>query len=304
MPQTATKQPGNNEIRLSTLVAMDKPLSVLGEVKTIILAMAPGADVNPVETTFHDIVKLFSGRYPGYRKCNTYYHDLGHTTDTLLAMARLIHGAHAGGIALEARDITLGLIAALMHDVGYIQQVSEKKGTGAQHVLVHISRGIAFMRTYLKKNGYSAYDYRKCRAAVLCTDLNTPIPAIRFETRSNARMGKMLAAADLIGQTADRCYLEKLRFLYQEFREANVRKYHSELELLQDSLQFNKHMKTRLAHDLGGVDHFLTGHFKTRWGIDKNLYHESIHNNLNYLKCFLEKDPENYTRFLNRMKAP
>jgi len=30
MPQTATKQPGNNEIHLSTLVAMDKPLSVLG----------------------------------------------------------------------------------------------------------------------------------------------------------------------------------------------------------------------------------------------------------------------------------
>ena len=282
---------------------MDDPFSVLSEVKKIVFSLQSGVDANTLEKVFRDIVTLFSGQYPGYRKCNTRYHDLKHTTDALLAMARMIHGAQAGGITLQKRDITLGLIAALMHDVGYIQRSSETNGTGAQFAQVHVSRGIAFMREYLTKNGYSTYDYRKCRAAILCTDLNTPIASITFESQSNARMGKMLAAADLIGQTADRCYLEKLRFLYQEFVEAGIRAYGSELELLKDSLDFNETMQGRLAHDLDGMDHYLKDHFKTRWGTEKNLYHDSINNNLKYLKYFLEKDPEHYFRFLNRMET-
>ena len=301
--QTHTRDQPNDNIHLSSLVAMDSPSSVLAEVKKITLALDRGFDVKPIEKAFQDIVNLFSGKYPGYRKCNTRYHDLKHTTDALLAMARLIHGAQAGGIKLQKKDITLGLISALMHDVGYIQRSSETKGTGAQFAQVHVSRGIAFMRDYLKKNGYSAYDYRKCRAAILCTDLNLPITSIAFETLSNARMGKMLAAADLISQTADRCYLEKLRFLYQEFIEAGIRGYGSELDLLKDSLDFNEHMQGRLAHDLDGMDLYLKGHFKTRWGIGKNLYHDSINNNLRYLKYFLKEDPEHYTRFLNRMET-
>ena len=301
--QNDSRHQANNATNLSNLVTMENPLSVLAEVKNIMLALDPEFDVNPIEKAFHDIVKLFSGKYPGYRKCNTRYHDLKHTTDTLLAMARLIHGAHAGGITLQKRDISLGLVSALMHDVGYIQHSTETQGTGAQFAQVHVPRGIAFMRDYMKKNGFSAYDYRKCRAAVLCTDLNLPIASIAFETLSNACMGKMLAAADLIGQTADRYYLEKLRFLYQEFREAGIKAYNSELELLEDSLVFNKHMRGRLAKDLDGLDHYLTGHFKTRWGIGKNLYNDSINNNLKYLKFFLKEDNKHYFRFLNRMQA-
>ena len=299
----STHQPHDTP-RLSDLIAMEDPASVLSEVKKIAFILDSDFDAEIFEKVFGDIVKLFSGKYPGYRKCSTPYHDLKHTTDTLLAMARLIHGAHAGGITLKKRDIALSLVSALMHDVGYIQRSSEIQGTGAQFSRIHVHRGIAFMRGYMKKNGFSAYDYRKCRAAVLCTDLNVPISSIPFETRSNSHMGKMLAAADLIGQTADRCYLEKLRFLYHEFREAGIRAYNSELELLEDSLVFNEHMQGRLAHDLDGVDHYLTGHFKNRWGIGRNLYHESISINLKYLRYFLKVDRKHYSRFLNRMEAP
>ena len=302
--QTVFKHQPDDTPRLANLVTMENPSSVFAEVNKILFALDPGRDIKPLKGVFHDIVKLFSGQYPGYRKCNTPYHDLKHSTDTLLAMARLIHGAQASGITLQKRDILLGLVAALMHDVGYIQQASETRGTGAQFAQVHISRGIVFMRSYLKNNGFSSYDYRKCRAAVLCTDLNLPITAIVFETQSNARIGKILATADLIGQTSDRCYLEKLRFLYQEFREAGINAYNSEIELLEDSLIFNEHMKSRLAKDLDGMDHYLTAHFQSRWGIGKNLYHESINNNLKYLKYFLKAKGKHYSRFLNRMEAP
>ena len=57
----------------------------------------------------------------------------------------------------------------------------------------------------------------------------------------------------------------------------------------------------RLAHDLNGFDRYLAGHFKARWGIDRDLYQESINNNLSYLKYFLEKDPLHYAMFLRRM---
>ena len=286
--QTVSNHQRQTTVQLSNLVAMEDPFSVLSEVIKTVSFLDPGFDTNILENVFQDIDRLFSGRYPGYRKCNTLYHDLKHTTDTLLAMARLIHGAHTGGFALRKGDITLGLVSALMHDVGYIQQHSETQGTGAQFAHVHVHRGIAFMRSYMKNNGFSVYDYRKCRAAVLCTDLNVPIPSIAFLTQSNERMGKMLAAADLIGQTADRCYLEKLRFLYQEFTEAGIKGFQNERELLADSLVFNEHMQGRLAHDLDGVDLYLADHFKTRWGVEKNLYQESINNNLNKLKLFLK----------------
>lgn len=300
---TAFKHHSRGMIQLSNLVALEDPASVFTEIKHIGFTLDPGFDVEVIENVFHDIVRLFSGKYPGYRKCTTRYHDLKHTTDTLLAMARLIHGAHAGGIALQKRDRTLGLVSALMHDVGYIQRSSETRGTGARFAQMHVRRGIDFMRSYMKENGFSTYDYRKCRAAVLCTDLNIPIAGIAFASRSNERMGKMLAAADLLGQTADRCYLEKLRFLYQEFKEAGIRAYNSELELLEDSLVFNEHMRGRLAHDLDGLDHYLADHFKIRWGVGKNLYKESINNNLRYLRYFLNEDYKHYYRYLNRMET-
>ncbi|MCG6908912.1 MAG: hypothetical protein LJE94_02170 [Deltaproteobacteria bacterium] len=292
------------EPRLSELVDMNNPASVLEEIKTIVRSIDAGyGEIEKLERAFQDILRLFNGHYPGYRKCNTPYHDLNHTTDTVLAMARLIHGARLSGFLLKSRDITLGLIAALMHDVGYIQRDSESEGTGARFSQVHIPRGIAFMRTYMRRKGYSTYDYRKCRAALLCTDLSLPVHTILFETRTNELMGKMLATADLVGQTADRRYLEKLKFLYQEFREAGMRDYGSELELLRDSLVFNSHIKSRLADDLGGVDRILTGHFKARWGIDRNLYRDGMNKNVTYLKYFLNEDPEHYSRFLKRMEG-
>jgi hypothetical protein len=87
-------------------------------------------DFERVDLAFTDFMDLFAGRYPGYRKCNTRYHDLKHTTDTFMAMARLIHGAAIKGIKITRRGTSLWLISALMHDTGYIQTVDDQTGTG------------------------------------------------------------------------------------------------------------------------------------------------------------------------------
>ena len=45
-----------------------------------------------VEYTLEAIVKLFDGKYPGYQKCDTAYHDLEHTLQAYLATARMFDG--------------------------------------------------------------------------------------------------------------------------------------------------------------------------------------------------------------------
>lgn len=130
---------------LDGLVDMEDPQSVRDEVRAIFFMAIPGFDFKPVDMVFRDMVKLFSGKYPGYKGCNTKYHDLKHTTDTFLAMARLIHGALVKGLDIDNKAVTQGLISTLMHDTGYIQHIDDNKGTGAKYTLVHIERSIEFI---------------------------------------------------------------------------------------------------------------------------------------------------------------
>ena len=108
-------------LHLSNIVAMADPCSVLAAVKNTLERVDASTDQELLDKVFFDIRRLFSGDFPGYRRCNTEYHDYQHTTDVFLAMARLIHGAILEKHQFRAHDITLGLFGALLHDTGYIQ---------------------------------------------------------------------------------------------------------------------------------------------------------------------------------------
>ena len=112
----------SNTVTSPERISLDNPGDVMGEVRNIILLIYKKFDFNQFEQVFSDILKLFNGNYPGYRRCNTFYHDLSHTMDCLLVTAKLIHGAGLNGVGFTPRDVNLGLISALMHDTGYIQQ--------------------------------------------------------------------------------------------------------------------------------------------------------------------------------------
>jgi hypothetical protein len=286
--------------QLSLLIDMNQPLCVFEEIQTIACMMHPAAELTAVKTLFKDIIALFSGKYPGFRACTTGYHNLKHTTDTALAMARLIHGYHAGDLDFSERELTLGLIAALMHDVGYIQKSTENSGTGAGLAPLHVQRGIGFMTRYLSKKAFAEADIQLVENAIACTDLNKPIDTIRFNGRNDELIGKMLATSDLLAQTADRNYLEKLPLLFVEFKEAGVNTYESELDLLKDSLEFNQNMNQRLKNDLDGVNRYMSAHFKTRWDISKDMYQESIDRSIQYLATILDGNAPNYPACLKR----
>src|SRR4026207_837946 len=52
----------------------------------------PSGKVERLETAFSDFERVFNGHFPGYLGCDTVYHDLQHSLDDTLAMARLLAG--------------------------------------------------------------------------------------------------------------------------------------------------------------------------------------------------------------------
>ena len=284
-----------DKIQYANIINMDNPQRVLDEVNSITSDIFTDFDFKSVTRVFRDIVKLFRGEYPGYRKCNTEYHDLKHTTDTLLAMARLIHGISVKEKKkFSEKMVELGLISALLHDTGYIQTIDDQAGTGAKYTATHIKRSIEFMQNYFKGKGYSKEDLVNCMNILNCTGLNTRIDDLKFDSPEIEILGKMLGAADLLGQMADRTYLEKLLFLFYEFQEGNIAGYESELDLLKKTLTFYDNTKKRLSRELGSVYKYMRPHFKARWDTDRDLYMESIDHHISYLKSTLQGHENDY----------
>jgi hypothetical protein len=289
------------ESQLTRLVDAYDPEATLKEALYLTAAMDPDFRERRFAQVFTDTKRLFDGLYPGYQACNTEYHDFSHTCEVLLAMSRLIHGAFLTGVAFSGREISIGMIAALMHDTGYIQEITDHKGTGAKHTLTHIERSIAFLRQYLRDDpAYGAGEMKDFTDVLHCTGLTAKVGEMDFSSEKMATLGKMLGTADLIGQMADRLYLEKLLFLYREFAEGGVSQFTSEWDLLQKTIGFYAWTKQRFANEFSNVNGYILHHFRGRWGIDCDLYQESMQRNIDYIGDTLIHHPEDFTEFLRR----
>ncbi|MBF0328348.1 MAG: hypothetical protein HQL10_04260 [Nitrospirae bacterium] len=294
-----------NDIKLlSDLINMDDAKAVCDEVRHINSLMYSKTGCKLFDDVFkkiyYDIVDLFKGKWDDYKSCNTEYHDLMHTTDVLLCFARLLHGAAIKKIKISEEAAMLGLISALMHDAGYIQKKDDGTGTGGKYTLSHVERSVEFMRNYFSRIGCPVGYVEKCTDMIMATSLSSKIEDMKFETEEIANVAKMLAAADLVGQMADRVYLEKLLYLYKEFQEGNVAGFTDELDLLKKTVGFFDFAKKRLSDNLGGVDKYLKYHFKARWQIKDNLYETAMKNNLKYLNRIINDSEENILNYLKR----
>ena len=286
---------------LSGVINISHPHKVLQEVKGILAIINADIDLKPVEEAFNDALALFKGEYPGYHGCNTYYHDQHHTLDALLSMVRLMHGASCEGVKFSESELILGAISALFHDSGYMQAMEDNSGTGAKYTATHIQRSIDFLLEYMKKRNYSDTDMATATDILNCTGLNTCIAEIRFVDKTAELLGKMMGTADLLGQMSDRYYLEKLLYLYQEFREGGISGYNSELELLQKTTGFFNLTEQRFKNELGGVCKYMQTHYSVCFGYDYDPYQVSMLKNLSYLEELLAGGKD-YSKFLRRGK--
>jgi hypothetical protein len=137
-------------------------------------------------------------------------------------------------------------------------------------------------------------------AMILGTEHNRPFSRINFDDDRSRMLARIVATADITGQMADRIYLEKLLFLYLEFREANFGSYQSMYDLLCQTNRFYEMTREKLDGALGGVYKMLKFHFRDMMGVSNNYYLESIEKNLAYLSRIVASNEAELFTMLKR----
>lgn len=285
---------------INSLFANDNPEDVWLKASEIIMLFNPAYDFSVARTCFDDTLRLFRGEYPGYCAIKTLYHDMRHMLDVLMCASRLMHGMHLSGTRLDDNEISTILIASMMHDVGYAQKIGEDSGTGAQYTRSHVSRGIQFVQNYIVEKGFLPELATPLESVLRCTDPAVDISEINFPDARTQLLGKIVGSADLTGQMADRTYLEKLLFLYLEFKEAHFGGYQSVHDLLNKTRYFYLATRRKLDENFSGVYTKLTFHFKDRFGVENNYYLESIEKNMAYLASITALNKAEHRSMLKR----
>ena len=241
-----------------------------------------------LESLFLQADNLFAGNYPGYQRSDTAYHDLAHTCDATVAVARLLDG-HLTGHCLPAiggRDFQLAIAAILLHDTGYIKQMGDNEGTGAKYLLTHVQRGMDFAGQLLPSLGVTAAEVKVIQSAIQRTDAHINESQMSFASSVAKYIACIVATADILSQMAARDYPERLADLYKEYVEATaysglhgngIASYHSVEDLLCGTREFYEaHIQRLLTEQLGEVYRDLEYHF----GNGNNLYLTAIEANL------------------------
>jgi len=287
-------------VEINNLFANGDPDEVWPKAVEIIGRINPAYDFRIARAAFDDIVRLFRGEYPGYCPIRTLYHDLRHTLDVFLCAVRLMHGVYLSGTRLTDNEMTMIMMAALMHDIGYAQRDGEETGTGAQYLQTHVSRGIEFMQCYVIERHLPPDLAASLKFIILCTDPALVISEIRIPDERIRLLGQIVCTADLTGQMADRTYLEKLLFLYLEFEEAHFGGFQNIRDLLCKTRSFYEIARQKLDGELGGIYTRLTFHFKDWFGVENNYYLESIEKNIAYLSKVTSLNEAKYLSMLKR----
>jgi hypothetical protein len=276
---------------------------VIEEIRNILLMISGEADLAMFDKIAHDAVLLFDGKYPGYRASNTKYHDLVHTCSVTLAFARLLHGASVENIRFKPENVIYAIAAALFHDVGLIQTIDDADGTGAKYTVGHEQRSIDFLQVYFKANRFGPAAFEIGEKCIMCTILNLPPGEISFSSDEVKLLAYMVGSADILAQMADREYLEKLLLLFQEFEEAGLPEAENELELLQNTEGFYYTTAlTRLREGLDNMSRHMKAHFIKRWNIDRDMYGESIKNNIGYIRSLSVQCKDSYACYLDSLR--
>jgi hypothetical protein len=199
-----------------------EPLAVEAEVQQAYLEMFPQGNRNYVPAIFGAVNSWFSGNYRDYLAIDTQYHDLEHTLQGILCMARLLRRRAALGQqpAIPQRIFELGMMAILTHDAGYLKKFGDPGGTGAKYTLIHVDRSIEFAGEFMRSQNLPGEEILAVQNMIRCTGVNVKLESIQFQSEVERIAGFALGTADLLGQMAAPDYVDKLPILYLEFAEA------------------------------------------------------------------------------------
>ncbi len=296
-PKESVKHLPWQKLDISLSVCISEVPPVCDAVRKIFLSRFPGKETEftVIDTMFKDIDRLYHGTFPGYKACETDYHDLRHILDVTLASARLFDGyekVHGGtDQALGLERFRIGITGALFHDIGYLRHSNDSKHKqGAEYTKTHIARGIRFLAAYLPTLGVEVW-LIKLKQVLHFTGYEKKII---MKDPVDHTLGCLLGTADLIAQMSDRVYLERCRdYLYQEFKVGNVasptsssgQPFESPIDMLEQTPSFIcSTIDERLDKLFGSVYRYAEDYF----GGD-NLYMIGIKKNCSFLESLLEE---------------
>ena len=282
-----------NDFDVTNRIQTTDPAAVQREINRLFRLLYPGAAHSAMDKAFADVILLYNGDYPGYLACDTSYHDLQHVMDVTLAMSRLMDGyerSRRDSEALGVRLFQLGIITALLHDMGYLRRAADTAvRNGAAYTINHVSRGAAFLIDYLPKIGMS--DYAVAGSELIhYTGFEKRVGDILIQEPLLRLLGSLLGSSDIIAQMADRCYLEKCRDrLYPEFVAGGIAVrntahgeeiiFKSGDDLVEKTPAFFETAVNRLEYDLGGAYNYAATHFG-----GFNLYLHAATKNIHFAK--------------------
>ena len=294
MPANDAIQERRSEYDVTNTVDVSSPVAVRNAVTELFTDIYPHAGIDPLWLAFHDFERMFTGADPDYHGVDTAYHDIQHSLDMTLAMARLIAGHERSVEAtdrLGAERATMGLVTSLFHDAGYLRHRENDRDqrNGAQFTLRHVSRSARFLGSYFSRVGLAPWS-KIAQQIVHFTGYEINLDRLELEDPRDSAVGHLLGTADLIAQIADRCYLEKCRDrLFPEFvlggiaieehgGESQVR-YRSGQDLLIKTLDFYQNSaRYRLEKTFGRAYRYI----EVLYG-GNNPYVVFIQKNMSYL---------------------
>lgn len=266
--------------------------AVEAEVQGCFLRMFPDGDGSFIKNGFEWMATCFEGRHPNYQPIDARYHDLEHTLQGTLCLARILEGRNraAAKPVLERSTCELALLAILFHDTGYLKTAEDREGTGAKYTLTHVARSAEFADHFLASKGVSEADRESVRDMICCTGVNVDLGQLPFPNEQVRIAGFALGTGDLLGQMAAPDYIDKLHILYEEFAEAAKFSGVPGMFASADDLRrktgafWQKYVLPKLNDDFLGVYRFLNSPLPD----GPNWYIDRIEENLRRLKRELE----------------
>ncbi|MEI6084969.1 MAG: hypothetical protein WCS70_11785 [Verrucomicrobiota bacterium] len=255
----------------------------------------PGHDAKFLRDMFALIGPLFAGQYPGFQACDCPFHDLTHTLQATLALARLLDGHIRSGAAptLTARDVELAIAGILLHDSGYFKETGDNEGTGAKFTPIHVGRSAAFAARCLPAFGVQPDEVRIVQNAIHSTGADVRMARLAFRNDRERFIGCALGTADILGQMAAADYPERLPGLYREFNESALMAapdsntlvlYASAKDLMRRTRRFyTVNVQQMLDKEWSGVHRAYAHHFRD----GTNQYFAAIETNLNRIDDIL-----------------
>jgi hypothetical protein len=270
------------------------PLSVQKEVQAAYEEMFPQGDREYIPKVFGWAVAWFSGQYRDYQAIDAHYHDLEHTLQGILCMARLLRRRHKlPGVEprLTQRMLELGMLAMLTHDTGYLKKRGDTTGTGAKYTLIHVDRSIEFAGELMLGNDFPVEEILAVQNMIRCTGVNVKLESVKFQDSLERVVGYALGTADLLGQMAAVDYVDKLPVLYSEFAEAASHSVDGKMKaggffasaddlMSKTPLFWENYVRSKLSREFGSVYRFLNQPYPD----GPNDYLDRIESNISRLR--------------------